>query len=485
FVHKTTHQMDRLPNGVPTSYRQSQSISNRSDTTTTFRRFSPSRRMFCLFALFDFLFTLLAWVIYAHAFTTGIIKSLKKEVINYTIHQSLFDLVLLSLWRMVVLLLVYALFHSRQWYAIAITTALSTGFLLTKVFLYAFDKSQGNPMAYIVVIMSFVLCWSEAWLLDFKVCMPLCQVGDRFSTESMETAAGERRPLLNENSSSYHTRTWLTEHSSFYTPYGSAPSSRIPSEDEDEAMDSELSPQDNVFKQRAKEVFAIAWDLLHSAGDWKHEKEKNDIVVESCFLQDTGKLFKVQCSIDAPPEVVFSMIVLHVEDGSKWNTSVIESRVLHKIDKCTDICYNVTAEAAGGMVSSRDFVNLRHWQKRGNGYFSCNVSVEYNQMPTVKQYVRYSTRLSTKGTGNEGLGEIQLLSLFCLYRGENHPGGWSFAEKAGYHGKTEFVMMVNTDLKGWLPQYLIDQAMTGVLLDTADCLRNYVHSVYTEQRPTL
>ncbi|XP_028517957.1 stAR-related lipid transfer protein 3 isoform X2 [Exaiptasia diaphana] len=432
--------MDRIPNGVPSSYRQGEFCSSRSDRTTTFRRFSPSRRLFCLFAAFDFLFTLLAWVIYAHIFTRGIKKSLRSEVVNYSIETSLFDLVLLALWRMVVLLLVYALFHSRQWYAIA------------------FDKSQGNSMAYLEVIMTFVLCWSEAWLLDFKVIPAELKAENRYLSESMETAAGERRPLLNGQSSEYNTRSWITEHSTFYTPYGSQPGSGVPSEDEDEAYGDELSSKDKAFKQQAKEVFMVALNLLNSSGvNWKLEKEKNGIIVESCIQEKTGKLFRVQCSIDAPPVVVFSLIVLRVEDGSKWNSSVIESRVLHKIDKCTDICYNVTAETAGGMVSSRDFVNLRHWQKRGNAYISCNVSVEYDQMPPVKQYVR----------------------------GENHPGGWMFAEKDGHHDKTDFVMMVNTDLKGWLPQYLIDQAMTGVLLDTADCLRRYVTSVNEEQRPVL
>jgi hypothetical protein len=61
--------MDRLPNGRGDSiYSQSRSVSmaTRSDSTMTFRRFSPSRRMFCLLTLFDFLFTLIAWVIYAH-----------------------------------------------------------------------------------------------------------------------------------------------------------------------------------------------------------------------------------------------------------------------------------------------------------------------------------------------------------------------------------------------------------------------------------
>lgn len=44
--------------------------SNSSDTVVlssgTFRTFSPSRRLFCLLAAFDFLATLFIWILYAH-----------------------------------------------------------------------------------------------------------------------------------------------------------------------------------------------------------------------------------------------------------------------------------------------------------------------------------------------------------------------------------------------------------------------------------
>ncbi|XP_031570769.1 stAR-related lipid transfer protein 3-like isoform X2 [Actinia tenebrosa] len=435
--------MDRLPNGIS---RRSYSSGSRTDSTTTFRQFSPSRRMFCLLTVFDFFFILVAWLIYANAFN-GLNLSLEKEVAHYKIASSLFDIVLLSLWRMVVLLLVYALFHSRKWYAIAITTSISTGFIIAKVVEYNFKTNNHHPMDYVSIIVSLFLCWAETLFLDFKVFPSELKAEQRMLAGSLDTTAGERRPLLDENPSSYHTRTWLTEQSSFYTPYGSPPSS-ITSEDEGEDANAQLSSEDVHFKRKAKEIFGIAWDLLTVDKKWKHEKNKDGIIVESCILKDTGKMFKVQCSIDAPPSVVFSLIVLRVEDGPKWNSSVAESRVLHKIDNHTDICYNVTTDQAGGMVSSRDFVNLRHWQKRGKAYFSCNASVEYQDMPPVNEHIR----------------------------GENHPGGWLFAENEGHHDQTDFVMLVNTDLKGWLPQYLIDQAMTGVLFGTADCLRNYVHS---------
>jgi hypothetical protein len=40
----------------------------------------------------------------------------------------------------------------------------------------------------------------------------------------------------------------------------------------------------------------------------------------------------------------------------------MESKIIHKIDRCTDIAYSVSASGGGGLVKSRDFVNLRCYQ---------------------------------------------------------------------------------------------------------------------------
>lgn len=47
---------------------------------------------------------------------------------------------------------------------------------------------------------------------------------------------------------------------------------------------------------------------------------------------------------------------------------MLESKILKKIDKYTDITYQVSAPGGGGLVASRDFVNLRCWKviKDGN-----------------------------------------------------------------------------------------------------------------------
>jgi hypothetical protein len=59
------------------------------------------------------------------------------------------------------------------------------------------------------------------------------------------------------------------------------------------------------------------------------------------------------------------------------------------IDDHTDINYQVAKEVGGGIVSSRDFVVLRHWGMKDNCYVSAGVSVKHPSVPPVKQYVRY------------------------------------------------------------------------------------------------
>ena len=59
------------------------------------------------------------------------------------------------------------------------------------------------------------------------------------------------------------------------------------------------------------------------------------------------------------------------------------------IDEHTDISYQVGKEGGGGIVSSRDFVVLRHWGMKDGCYVSAGVSVSHPTVPPVKKYVRY------------------------------------------------------------------------------------------------
>ncbi|KAM6954694.1 STARD3 N-terminal-like protein [Aplochiton taeniatus] len=127
---------------------------------------SDVRRTFCLFVTFDLLFISLLWIIELNV-NGGIPKQLDKEVLQYDYHASFFDIFLLAVFRFAALILAYAVCKLRHWWAIAITTATTSAFLIAKVILSKL-LSQG-AFGYLLPIVSFVLAWIETWLLDFKV----------------------------------------------------------------------------------------------------------------------------------------------------------------------------------------------------------------------------------------------------------------------------------------------------------------------------
>uniref|UniRef100_A0A8C6HH19 STARD3 N-terminal like n=1 Tax=Mus spicilegus TaxID=10103 RepID=A0A8C6HH19_MUSSI len=95
---------------------------------------SDVRRTFCLFVTFDLLFVTLLWIIELNV-NGGIENTLKKEVIHYDYYSSYFDIFLLAVFRFKVLILGYAVCRLRHWWAIALTTAVTSAFLLAKVIL--------------------------------------------------------------------------------------------------------------------------------------------------------------------------------------------------------------------------------------------------------------------------------------------------------------------------------------------------------------
>ncbi|XP_030163587.1 STARD3 N-terminal-like protein isoform X2 [Lynx canadensis] len=97
----------------------------------------------------------------------GIENTLEKEVVRYDYYSSYFDIFLLAVFRFKVLILAYAVCRLRHWWAIALTTAVTSAFLLAKVILSKLF-SQG-AFGYVLPIISFLLAWIETWFLDFKV----------------------------------------------------------------------------------------------------------------------------------------------------------------------------------------------------------------------------------------------------------------------------------------------------------------------------
>lgn len=151
---------------------------------------SDVRRTFCLFVTFDLLFVTLLWIIELNV-NGGIQQQLEQEVLKYDYHKSFFDIFLLAVFRFAALILAYAVCKLRHWWAIAITTAITTGFLIVKVVVSKL-LSQG-AFGYLLPIISFILAWIETWLLDFKV-LPQ-EAGDEIRYLSVQNRL-EHEPLL-------------------------------------------------------------------------------------------------------------------------------------------------------------------------------------------------------------------------------------------------------------------------------------------------
>lgn len=95
---------------------------------------SDVRRTFCLFVTFDLLFISLLWIIELNT-NTGIRKNLEQEIIHYNFKTSFFDIFVLAFFRFSGLLLGYAVLRLQHWWVIAVTTLVSSAFLIVKVIL--------------------------------------------------------------------------------------------------------------------------------------------------------------------------------------------------------------------------------------------------------------------------------------------------------------------------------------------------------------
>ncbi|KAI0214187.1 StAR-related lipid transfer protein 3 [Lamellibrachia satsuma] len=403
---------------------------------------SPVRRTFCLLVTFDLIFTFIVWVIYVQIVGKGFnAETFIKEAIHYTFPSSLFDTVLCSACRFVPLLLAYALLRIHHPWVVALTTFGTCAFLVTKVFLFDFSQTHDNPLSYMSLLVSFIIAWIETWFLDFKVLPREQKARERMSFLHPEQDA---RLLLGGEAASH------VIHHPHDQQYYSPVDSREGSDDDDgehqykdfvsvsSRRASVYSLKDPNYPQTAQESWDKAWEIMHTADGWKlmNGITPEEGCVYSRSFSGYGKIFKLEAHLDSSPQEVFDELILNADATPTWNPTVLECKTIEVLDDHTDVAYNLAADAVGGLVSSRDFVNLRYWQVRNDVILSSCVAVTHSDMPPTKHV-----------------------------RAENKPGGLAFKPVPGAPDRCLFIWIINTDLKGWLPQYAVDQALAGTLLE--------------------
>ncbi|NWR79411.1 STAR3 protein, partial [Centropus unirufus] len=404
------HDLERsLPAiaSISTSFSQSQGFSPYCYFSPEKRKaISDVRRTFCLFVTFDLLFISLLWIIELNT-KDGIQKNLENEIINYRFKTSFFDIFVLAFFRFFVLLLAYAIVRLRHWWVIAVTTLISSAFLIVKVILS--ELLAKGAFGYLLPIVSFVIAWLETWFLDFKV---LTQEAEEERWYLAAQAAASRGPLLYPGA--------LSE-GQFYSPPESFAGSDNES-DEEGAGRKALTTQEKEYVRQGKDAMEVVDQILAQEENWKFEKNNaSDFgdVVYTFEIPFHGKTFILKAFLQCSAETVYQEVILQPEKMILWNRTVAACQILQRIEDNTIVSYDVAAGAAGGVVSPRDFVNVRRIERRRDRYVSSGISTTHSLKPPLSKYVR----------------------------GENGPGGFVVLKCPSNPRVCTFIWILNTDLK--------------------------------------
>ncbi|KYO44255.1 stAR-related lipid transfer protein 3 isoform X1 [Alligator mississippiensis] len=417
---------------ISSSFSQSQGFSPYYYLSPEKRKaISDVRRTFCLFVTFDLLFVSLLWIIELNT-NNGIEKNLETEIIDYQFKTSFFDIFVLAFFRFSVLLLAYAVLRLRHWWVIAFTTLVSSAFLIVKVILS--ELLTKGAFGYLLPIVSFVIAWLETWFLDFKV---LTQEAEEERWYLAAQAVASRGPLLYSGALS---------DGQFYSPPESFAGSDNES-DEEGLGRKVLTAQEKEYIQQGKDAMEVVDQILAQEENWKFEKS-NDFgdAVYTLEIPFHGKTFILKAFMQCPAETVYQEVILQPEKMILWNRTVAACQILQRIEDSTIISYDVAAGAAGGVVSPRDFVNVRRIERRRDRYVSSGISTTHSLKPPLLKYVR----------------------------GENGPGGFIVLKCPSNPRVCTFLWILNTDLKGRLPRYLIHQSLAATMFEFVFHLRQHI-----------
>ncbi|KAL1423128.1 hypothetical protein MTO96_021505 [Rhipicephalus appendiculatus] len=386
----------------------------------------------------------------------------EKEILGYGISSSLFDMSVLSALRFVVLILAYIVFRLKHWLLVALMTTLSGAIVICKTFLYDWQGqlavNSGVLAGVLLLVTSFVLPWGQAWFLDFRVVPSENRASQLLARIVNDAFPPVPSTIGRENLRSEDGGT------TFYSPEGSESESlagddvRVRSDvqlphdlhvrfEQPEIAPKVLAPEERSYKRKAEEALDTALKIFHES-NWKTEKMDHNGAIQTCHHSKFGKVYKYAGTLPASPEIILDILFNKLEEQVLWNPSVKEARVIESIDSQTDIVY-ILSDGAKGVVSSRDFVNLRMWQKRGESYLLCAISAEHAKQPPKKTIVR----------GEQG----PLLYMLAPSDTEMH--------------RSKFQWLLNVNLKGWLPQYIIDKAMAKSMFEYADALKTHLNSL--------
>nr|BAJ46575.1 carotenoid-binding protein [Bombyx mandarina]BAJ46581.1 carotenoid-binding protein [Bombyx mandarina] len=217
------------------------------------------------------------------------------------------------------------------------------------------------------------------------------------------------------------------------------------------------------YKSQANESMANAWRII-TLPNWTVEKRgtvRGD-VVESRKVEGFGKVYRFTGVVNCPARFLYEEFKNNLTKLPEWNPTILKCEIIKEIGDGVDLSYQVTAGGGRGIITPRDFVILRRTallSREGrvvddnpHGYISSGVSVQVPGYPPLKEMVR----------GHNKVG--------CWYlqpRTVHTPGG-------KIEDQALFQWLMCCDLKGKIPQFVLDVAFATVMLDYIVHVRKFV-----------
>lgn len=176
--------------------------------------------------------------------------------------------------------------------------------------------------------------------------------------------------------------------------------------------------------------------LSYATQEWPVVKSSGGVEVSTHQFPDVPvKLFKAVGIIDASPATTLEYIIPGpTRVRPKWDKSVKTWQILKEVNENTMVLYSTSYSAALGLISPRDYVDL--------------VTVERDSEGT---YFTYATGIDYPHPEDPS-----------LVRGWNYPSGIVCFPVEGDLNKTKMMYVIQTDLKGKIPHYLIDSTLPSV-----------------------
>ena len=141
---------------------------------------------------------------------------------------------------------------------------------------------------------------------------------------------------------------------------------------------SKVGEMEEEYLNIAEEAFKEAVNIARSEDGWTVQKEDKDVRVEMKEDSKGTKIYRCSAKVPMPGKTVIDTIRNAEKLIPRIYTNT-EARVLKKLSDDVAISYQITTDAAGGMVSAREFIFWSQEGDEGEQFIMGGKSVEFEK----------------------------------------------------------------------------------------------------------